>query len=299
MPARAAFDLSISVPTPASFTSTQYELLLDSLASAEALWESVITGYQPGINLTGISINVFAGSSFAAANYPQTVVQAGYTLSIFSSILINPAVIDAYASWTGVGPTNPNPAYLGLNYLEDILAHEIGHVLGIGLLWEENGVYTPGTGQYLGKHGLRAYQAEFDPLATFVPVEQAGGSAADLHWDQIMRSSPEEGNPSDPYSLSPLTGITDSHGRDLGMELLTGALDADYGKPFLSRTTIQSLRDLGFTVIPEPGTLAMAGLSLIGLVLRRRNGYSGKSRTIGVRRIATSRPSELRKEEIS
>ncbi|MBL7373652.1 hypothetical protein INQ23_30490, partial [Escherichia coli] len=52
-------------------------------------------------------------------------------------------------------------------------------------------------------------------------------------------------NPNDQWSLSPLTGITDAQGRDLALELLTGALDPDYGEPFLSRTTVQSLRDLG------------------------------------------------------
>ncbi len=268
-PLLAGFDLTITIPTPASFTTTQYALLQASLATAEARWEKVITGYQPGIDLTGMSIQVFPRSDFAVANYPSTVVQAGYTLGMFTSILINPTVIDNYASWTGIGPPNPNPAYLGLNYLDDILAHEIGHALGIGLLWEENGVYTGGTGQYIGEHGLRAYRAEFNSNAAFVPVEQALTSAADLHWDQIMRNSPDEGNPSDPYSLSPLTGITDALGRDFGQELMTGAFDADYGEPFLSKTTIQSLRDLGFTVVPEPGSLVFVWHVLFALLLSR------------------------------
>jgi hypothetical protein len=257
--ARGAFDLVVNVLPSGSFTAEQHAELMSATAWAEALWESVIIGYQPGINLTGVTINVFAGSGFAETNYPLTEVHAGYTLPTFTSILVNPTVIDNYASWTGVGPPNPNPNYLGLNYLDDIMAHEIGHALGIGILWEENGVYVPGTGQYLGEHGVCAYQAEFDPNATFVPVELAGlGGTADQHWNQLMRSSPQEGNPNDPYSLSPLTGITDAQGRDLGMELLTGALDPDYGEPFLSRTTVQSLRDLGYTVVPEPsGTLLM------------------------------------------
>src|SRR5690606_3571755 len=123
--------------------------------------------------------------------------------------------------WDGSGPPNPNPAYLGLNYLDDILAHEIGHALGIGTLWVANGLYVPGSGEYRGQHALRAYRAEFDPHATAVPVELAGGSGTrDLHWNQLMRSSPQEGDPDDPYSLSPLTGITDASGRDLALELL-------------------------------------------------------------------------------
>jgi hypothetical protein len=267
----AGFDLTISIGSPASFSPSQLVHLQAAINTAEELWESVITGYQPGINLTGMTIQVFAGSGFAEANYPMTVVQAGYTLSTYTTINVNPSVIDNYASWTGVGPPNPNPVYLGLNYLDDIMAHEIGHALGIGLLWEENGVYVLATGEYTSKYGLAAYRAEFDPNASFVPVEQALTPAADLHWNQIMRSSPDEGNPSDPFSLSPLTGITDALGRDFGQELMTGAIDADYGEPFLSRTTIQSLRDLGFTVIPEPGSAVMAIISLLGFALCRRN----------------------------
>lgn len=269
--ADAGFDLTISIGSPASFSPSQLVHLQAAINTAEELWESVITGYQPGIDLTGMSIQVFAGSGFAEANYPMTVVQASYTLSTYTSINVNPSVIDNYASWTGVGPLNPNPVYLGLNYLDDIMAHEIGHALGIGLLWEENGVYVLATGEYAGKYGLAAYRAEFDPNASFVPVEQALTPAADLHWDQIVRSSSDEGNPSDPFSLSPLTGITDALGRDFGQELMTGAIDADYGEPFLSRTTIQSLRDLGFTVIPEPGSAIMAIISLLGFALCRRN----------------------------
>jgi hypothetical protein len=85
-----------------------------------------------------------------------------------------------------------------------------------------------------------------------------------------MRSSSQEGDPADPWSLSPLTGITDRFGRDLGLELMTGAIDPDYGEPFLSRTTIHSMRDLGYTVVPEPSTLVLLLLSAVWSVGRRR-----------------------------
>lgn len=270
-PARGGFDLALSIPSPGSFTPTQYSQLVSSLATAEALWESVITGYQPGITLSGVSITIHAGSSFAETSFPATTMQGGFRLATSTSIRINPAVIDTYASWDGSGPPNPNPAYIGLNYLDDILAHEIGHALGIGPLWVANGLYVSGSGEYRGEHGLRAYRTEFDPHATAVPVELAGGSGtSNQHWNQLMRSSPQEGNPNDPYSLSPLTGITDRYGRDLAMELMTGALDPDYGEPFLSRTTIQSLRDLGFTVVPEPSAAILAAVAVVCMMGRRR-----------------------------
>ncbi len=267
----AAFDLVITIPSPGSFTSTQLSYLQSSLASAEARWESVITGYQPGISITGMSITVQSGSDFAAATPPATLFQGGYFVGVSSTVLINPTVIDNYAAWTGAGFPSPNPAYLGLNYLEDILAHEIGHSLGIGTLWDDNGVYTNGTGMYVGEYGLKAYREDFDPGATFVPIELAGsGGTIDQHWNQLMRSSSQEGNPGNPFSLSPLTGITDAQGRDLGLELITGALDPDYGKPFLSRMTVQSLRDLGFTVVPEPCSFMLGFTICLTLSCRRR-----------------------------
>jgi hypothetical protein len=270
VPTQAAFDLVLNVPSPGSFTPTQYSQLVSSLATAESLWEGAITGYQTGISLTGVSINIESGSSFAETEFPVTANQAGFRLATSTTININPAVIDAYYSWNGAGPPNPNPAFIGLNYLDDILAHEIGHALGIGPLWQSNGVYTSGTGQYTGEYALRAYQADFDPTATFVPVELAGNPGTiDLHWNQLMRSSSQEGNPGDPWSLSPLTGITDAQGRDLALELLTGALDPDYGEPFLSRMTVQSLRDLGFTVVPEPSSLLLL-LAALAVGCRRR-----------------------------
>lgn len=266
-----AFDLAISIPSPTSFTPTQLIALQSSLATAESVWEKVITGYQPGISIPGMSISIIEGSPLADTFPPATISQGGFTLATSTTIRISATAIDNYASWTGAGFPNPNPAFLGLNYLDDIMAHEIGHALGIGTLWEENNVYVNGTGQYTGVFGVAAYQAEFDQGATYVPVEQAGNAGTiDQHWNQLMRSSSQEGNPSDPFSLSPLTGITDSLGRDSGLELLSGALDPDYGEPFLSKTTIQSLRDLGFTVVPEPTGFLLALCGAASLAFRRR-----------------------------
>jgi hypothetical protein len=265
---RAAFNLQITISPTASFTTTQRTILLDALAEAEALWEGVVTGYQSGISLTGISITVDSNSTFAEASPIGAVTQGGFSLTTSGRVGINAGVIDAFASWNGTpGPVNPPPEYLGLNYVDEILAHEIGHVLGIGTKWFVNRVYATNSFQYTGQYGVAAYRQEFDPLATFVPVENAGGPGTpNTHWNQLMRSSTLEGDPNDPWSLDPRVGITNALGRDFASELMTGALDPDYGEPFLSFTTIQSLRDIGFTVVPEPaaGLLLAMGVLLAG-----------------------------------
>ncbi len=189
-PVRAQFDLQFTV-NPAGFSAAQLTVLQDSLDTAEAMWESVVIGYQPGVSLTGISITVQAGSTFADAQVQGTAIQAGYRLTTSGRVRVNAGVIDAFGSWNGTpGPVDPDPNFLGLNYVDDLLAHEIGHVLGIGTQWSANSVYSLGSGQYTGQHGVAAYQAEFDPNASFVPVELAGSSGTqNSHWDQIMRSS--------------------------------------------------------------------------------------------------------------
>ncbi|MBN1851084.1 MAG: hypothetical protein JW829_00110 [Pirellulales bacterium] len=251
--AHAQFDLVYSYASSAEFTTGQIQILDEALARTEAMWEGVITGYPQGISIDHVAIEIDSASSgLAAATYTNTIWQGGFRIATAGYIQVNPAYIESFSS--GVDPEGHFNT--GLNYMDELLAHETGHVLGIGSLWVSNGVYTNDTwtpedpvGDYLGQYGLAGYQDEFDATATFVPVELAGGSGtANSHWDQRMRSSSQEGNPNDPWSLSPLTGITDSMGRDLGLELMTGAVDPDYNEPFLSRTTIQSMRDLGYTV---------------------------------------------------
>ncbi len=268
---RAAFDLTLNITNPASFTTSQLQVLEGSLDEAEAMWEDAITGYQSGISIGGITISIISGSGFADAIVNSSVNQGGFQLSTTGRIRINAGVIDTFGSWDGSGPNPPNTEFLGVNYVDELLAHEIGHVLGIGILWDDNGVYVNGTGRYTGQYGLAAYRAEFDPSATYVPVELAGSAGTqNSHWDQLMRSSSQEGNPSDPWSLDPRVDITDLLGRDLGLELMTGAIDPDFGEPFLSDFTVQSLRDLGFTVVPEPGAIVLLLMGLYPCVASRR-----------------------------
>jgi len=66
-PVRAEFDLAITISPTTGFNATQLSILQESVATAAAEWESYITGYQPGISLTGISITVSAGSAFGDA----------------------------------------------------------------------------------------------------------------------------------------------------------------------------------------------------------------------------------------
>jgi len=264
--AAAAFDLVVTIQSPGSYTANQLSILTDALAQAEALWEGVITGYQPGISIPTVPIEVRRVSTgLAAAAFSSTTNQGGFRLTTSGFININASQIETFAAWPR------DDLGQGLNFMDELFAHEIGHVLGIGTLWDDNGLYLHNSFQYTGAFGVAAFQEEFDSTATFIPVENAGSiGTMNSHWDQLMRSSTQEGDPADPFSLSPLIGLVDAQGRDLGLEIMSGALDPDFGEPFLSNTTIQSMRDLGYTVIPEPTAFALLLPAVAWGATRRR-----------------------------
>ena len=263
LPQAAAFDLQISIPSLGSFDANELSILYAAKDRVERMWETVITGYLPNINVASVPIEIRPTTGgLAAANFLTTSVQGGFTLATSGFVNINVNEIENFANWQGPGAN-------GRNYIDELLAHEVGHVLGIGTLWATNGAYVSNTFQYTGAHGTAAYQAEFSQATPYIPVENAGNPGTqEAHWDQLMRSSTQEGNPNDPFSLSPLVGVIDGYGRDRGLELMTGAIDPDYGEPFLSRFTVQSMRDMGYAVAEfedfnGDGTVNVADLNIL------------------------------------
>jgi hypothetical protein len=194
----------------------------------------VIVGYVPGITQTTLPFSARklgldgSGGILGQAGPTGSVTEGGFVISTGGTMIIDAADIGQLS---------------GDGQLMDVIVHEIGHILGIGTLWVDNGLYVNNSGQYTGNFGLQAYQTEFDSGASFVPVELDGGvGTANGHWDELAT-------------------VFDPEGRPLTEELMTGFLGSD---PFLSQTTIQSLRDLGFEVneppeLPLPGDFDLDG----------------------------------------
>lgn len=272
----AAFDLQYTISNPSFFTAHQLDILNAGLAQAEDMWESVITGYQPNINIPSIAIEVRGiTTGLADANVTSSSFQGGFSVTNSGRIRVNRNEIENFANWQGAGAN-------GLNFIDELMAHETGHVLGIGILWIPNNLYVADNSyRYTGPHGVAAYQEEFDSAAAYIPVENAGNPGTPgSHWDQRMRSSAEEGTPppANPFLLDPRVGVTDRFGHDRGLELMTGAIDPDYGEPFLSRFTVQSMRDMGYTVaefedVNADGTIDSADLDII--TANQNQGMSG------------------------
>ncbi|MDG2383723.1 MAG: hypothetical protein P8N76_18770 [Pirellulaceae bacterium] len=271
---QANFDLIFSYDPTDPFEESARALLDTAVVKVEKLWESLILG-QEGNESTTFEIQIGTTDSSLALGGPASTFKSGkLTVATSGWVKINPAWVESATNGFGIETA------AGINLLDELISHEVGHALGIGSLWDANQIYRSQSGRYTGQYGLQAYRTEFAPDATHIPVELAGDAkTAGGHWDQLLRSS-VEGDPTDPWSLSPLTGIVDSRGRDFGQDLMSGAIDPDYGAPFLSNTTVQSLRDIGYSVIPhfplpadknEDGLLGPNDLDRIGVAIRNQS----------------------------
>ena len=104
--------------------------------------------------------------------------------------------------------------------LEGVILHEMGHVLGIGGLWDNNDLVDPlNDTHYTGQYALSAWRTvSGNASASYVPLETAGGlGTAGVHWSETT----------------------------LGDELMTGYVDNHMP---ISIVTIGTLADLGYTV---------------------------------------------------
>jgi len=241
-----------------------------AFSAAESTWESLITGYQESdIQNTNLNIDV----NLAPIDGPgMTLGSAGPTGVKLNGAgnAIAPNFLYAQSGAMTFDTADTDALEMAGTFGEVIL-HEMGHVLGIGTLWNSDeiatananpalggrqAVYNTGSGQYTGANGLAAYNAEFNQAGAFVPVELGGGpGTADGHWNEIDNGAG-------------LTGIVSNEtGQDLAFELMTGWLNPG---SFISSLTLGSLEDIGFVVVPEPSTVLLGVIGLGFLARRRR-----------------------------
>lgn len=250
------------------FNDTPSAAELAAFTAAEATWESMITGYQiDDIFSTTVIIEVnlapidgpggilgSAGPTHAKLNAAQSAVTSTFVYTEKGEMTFDTA------DTPGLGSS-----------LNDVILHEMGHVLGIGTLWSSSNLgnaslagrqelYVNNSGQYTGAAGLAAYNSEFSQAGAFVPVELGGGAGtANGHWNEVNGGAG-------------LTGIVSSSEpgpyNDFRYELMTGWLNPP--QTFISSLTSQSMIDLGYIVVPEPTTLLMGCMAMGLLALRRR-----------------------------
>jgi hypothetical protein len=193
-----------------------------AFAAAADRWAEVIVGDLPGIVVDGEAIDdLLILAQGAAIDGPgQTLGQAGPTH-------FRPDGPGVGASLPTMGVMTFDAADLAAmeaeGTLDDVVAHEMGHVLGIGTLWADE-LLLQGAGTASPAFVGPAAMAEYGRLcgtgvATPVPVENAGGPGTqDCHWSEAVFQD----------------------------ELMTGYVGGADNP--LSRLTIAGLQDLGYAV---------------------------------------------------
>ncbi len=142
--------------------------------------------------------------------------------------------------------------------LESTIVHEMGHVLGIGTLWERKGLVK------LANPSRPISECDTNP--------QYVGAKGKLEWEKLGRSGDV------PLEKGYGTGTCEGHWDEniLTNELMTGFLNA--GANPLSRLSIASLEDLGYTVNYAPADVYALLTAPIRLEQLGQNDHSQTER---------------------
>jgi hypothetical protein len=217
-----AITIGTSTPTTGSFsirlettglTSSQHDIF----KRAVNRWKEVITGDLPNATYRGESVDdlLIHASSVAIDGVNGILGQAGPDAFRSGSLL------PYHGSMEFDSADMRNMERNGTLYA--VVLHEIGHILGIGTIWDYKGLLVgAGTSnpRFTGSRATAAYNSIFGANASGVPVENTGGGGTrDSHWRESI----------------------------LTTELMTGWVGPGTNLP-MSRITVASLADLGYTV---------------------------------------------------
>jgi hypothetical protein len=216
---KLAHDFEIDVVFGTGLSAAQRNIFLQ----AADRWEEVILGDLPNVTVDGELIDDVQIDAAAADidGVNGILGQAGPTTLRNGSQLPSTGVMQFDTADLANMESNGT--------LFNVILHEMGHVLGIGTLWDNLGLIQgagSGSPTYTGANGVAGYNAARGFMgiwapASSVPVEGDGGSGtADSHWDEDI----------------------------LNTELMTGFVESAGVAMPLSRMTVGSLQDMGYSV---------------------------------------------------
>jgi hypothetical protein len=225
--ARASAAAAKAVKAKAPFTITVVFLgglttqQKNAFKSAADRWSKVIVGNLPNVVIAGQVIDdVLIEASGVAIDGPGGILgQAGPTH-------LRPANAGASKFLPAKGRMQFDTADLASmqanGTLNDVITHEMGHVLGVGTIWSIKGVLAgvnTNNPTFIGKTAKRAYGQLKGTGPTPVPVENQGGpGTANSHWrDTVFRNELMTGFVAGPPN--PLSRLTTASLKDLGYKV--------------------------------------------------------------------------------
>jgi hypothetical protein len=213
------FSIVLTINDPGGHASPA---ITQAFANAELFWESKIDGYRHAE--VGVISNLFITANFIAIDGAGgTLGEAAVTSALFRSNFVTPTRGFINFDVADLQDSVKN------DFFETIVLHEMAHAIGFSsVLWDLNGAVSGNADTtYTGVRGLDQYSVEFDPTATFVPLEENGGAGtAYTHWDEelFLNHLAVNGNSANP-------------------ELMTGFLDGS--DVTISQTTLASFEYIG------------------------------------------------------
>jgi Leishmanolysin/Bacterial pre-peptidase C-terminal domain len=229
-------------------TNPNYTLTVNAAAPITNPQPPVTGGFDIAIDYTGLTVSQQAIFEQAAQRWERAITgdlpNASYNGRVVDDLLISAQSTNIDGRGGVLGQAAPQrfrsgsslPYYGFMQFdtadlaemerngtLFSVIVHEMGHVLGIGTLWERLGLLRGlGTSNpiFVGPQATAAYNALFQTSAIGVPVESDGGPGTrDAHWDESIFVN----------------------------ELMSGYINSGTGNP-LSRISIASLADMGYSV---------------------------------------------------
>ena len=193
----------------------------DAFKQAAQRWSNVIVGDIPSVNVDGEGIDdiVILAEGIRIDQANGILGQAGPTL-------LRPKAAGTHAFLPARGEMSFDIADLTVlesdGSLVDVIAHEMGHVLGIGTIWARKRLLKAATSanpSFNGKLAKAEYGKLLDTRPQAVPVENVGGPGTrNSHWREAI----------------------------FGNELMSGYVTAANNP--MSAVTVASLADLGYAV---------------------------------------------------
>ena len=206
----SAFQIDVSM---SGLTSTQQAIVRD----AAARWEQIVVGDLPNEIYAGRIVDDLAIDVSA-----RPIDGPGGILGGAAPDRFRPGTLLPYHGT--IQFDSVDLARLEANgTLRDVILHEMGHVLGIGTIWQGLGLLAGANTndpQFLGAQATAEYAALTGHAETSVPVANTGGAGTrGGHWRESVFTN----------------------------ELMTGYVGPGQDMP-LSRVTVASLADLGYQV---------------------------------------------------
>jgi leishmanolysin len=254
--AKAAAPFTITVVFLGGLNTAQK----NAFKAAANRWSRVIVGDLPDVVINGQVIDdVLIEASGVQIDGPGNILgQAGPTH-------LRPASAGAAAFIPAKGRMQFDTADLASmqanGTLNDVITHEMGHVLGIGTIWVAKGLLVGANGNnptFTGKNAKKEYGVLKGSGPAAVPVENTGGAGTrNSHWrESVFRNELMTGFVAGPPN--PMSRLTVASLKDLGY-----VVDLNKAEPY-SLPNLLHLAERGLLVAaPDQGAIMLPTVPMI------------------------------------